>query len=202
VASTKIDICNGALIRIGERIISSLADGTETANLCNNRYEIAKRKVFRSHPWKRLRKRAVLAASGTAPAFQWARQFPIPADCLRVWLVVDVNGDPVNEWEFEGNHILSDETIVYLKYIKDYDDVSSLDDSLNEVISLQMAIEMAYQRSADESAVRRLLDEYRLKFAEAKSIDSKEDYQKTITADEWVNAHTKGDNPTRYANLI
>jgi len=201
MASTKIDICNGALIRIGERVISSLTDGTATADLCSNRYEIARRKVLRSHPWKRARKRAVLAASGTAPDFQWERQFPIPSDCLRVWLVTDVNGDPINEWEFEGNMILTDETLIYLKYIQDYDDVSSLDDSLNEVISLQMALEMSYVRSGDESATRRIMEEYRIKFAEAKSIDAKEDYQKTIDADEWINAQTKGLLPTKYKNL-
>lgn len=201
MAGTKIDICNGALIRIGERPISSLDDGTDTSDLCKNRFEIARRKVIRSHPWKRARRRAILAPSLDTPDFQWSKQFPIPGDCLRIWLVCDENGDPINEWEFESNLILSDENLIYLKYITDFQEVSLLDDSINEVIALQLATELSYVRSGDEQATRRIMEEYRMRFAEAKSIDAKEDYQKTIQATEWVDAQTLGVQPTKYPNL-
>jgi len=198
---TKIDICNDALNRIGDRLISSLDDGTPTADLLKNRYDISRRKVLRSHPWKRLRKRAVLAALTDAPAFQWAKKFPLPSDCLRLWLVTDSNGDPINDWELEGTDILADEPVLYIKYIKDETSVDLLDDSLNEVISLQLAKELAFSRSGDNSLYDRIENEYRIKFAEARSIDSKEDYQKTINATEWTNAHETGYIPTKYPNL-
>jgi hypothetical protein len=199
---TKIDICNDALNRIGDRLISSLDDGTPTADLLKNRYDVSRRKVLRSHPWKRLMKRATLAPLTTAPEFQWENAFPLPSDCLRLWLVVDNrDGAPINEWEFEGSNILANETVLYIKYIRDEENVDLLDDSLNEVISLQLAKELAFSRSGDGSLYDRIENEYRIKFAEARSIDAKEDYQKTISATEWTNAQETGLQPTKYPNL-
>ena len=199
---TSLDICNDALIRLGDRLISSLNDGTPTADLLKNRYDISRRKVLRSHPWKRLRKRATLAPLATKPEFQWGYQFPLPSDCLRLWLVVDQrDGAAINEWELEGQNILSDESILYIKYIKDEENVDLLDDSLNEIISLQLAKELAFSRSGDGSLYDRIENEFRMKFAEARSIDSKEDYQKTIAANEWTTSHEAGLQPTRYPNL-
>lgn len=198
---TSVDICNDALNRVGDRLISSLNDGTPTSDLLKNRYDISRRKVLRSHPWKRIRKRAVLAPLTATPAFEWQYQFELPADCLRLWLVVGKDGAPHDEWELEGTTILANESIIYIKYLKDQESVDLLDDSLNEVISLQLAKELAFSRSGNEGLYDRIDREFQVKFREAKSIDAKEDYQKSINATEWTNAHETGYQPTKYPNL-
>lgn len=201
MAQTSVDICNGALLRLGESFITSLSDGTPNAERCKNRYDIARRSVLRSHPWKRLRKRAQLARSGTKPAFQWSYQYPLPADCLRVFLVTDNDGNTLMEYEFETNAILTDEEAIYLKYVRDEVDVSLLDDLMNDCVSAKLALDLAYQISGDKSLIDRLSREYRVMLAEAKSIDSKEDYQKTIDATDWIDAQQTGFQPTKYPNL-
>ena len=200
MAQTSVDICNGALLRLGESFITSLTEGTPNAERCKNRYDIARRSVLRSHNWKLLRKRAQLARGLTTPDFQWEYRYPKPADCIRIYLVTD-SEETLTDYEYEGDSILTNETELYLKYVRDETDVSLFDDLLSDCISIKLAIDLSYQLSADASIGNRLSQEYRVMLAEAKSIDSKEDYQKTVDATEWVNIQQTGYQPTKYPNL-
>lgn len=51
MAITNINVANGALIKLGEKTITTLADGTKASNVISERLEPCRRAVLRSHPW-------------------------------------------------------------------------------------------------------------------------------------------------------
>jgi hypothetical protein len=79
-----VDICNSALNLLGASTISALTDDTKNARLCNQRYEPIRNRIFRSHNWNCLIKRVQLAKDSTSPVVEFAHQYTLPSDCLRV----------------------------------------------------------------------------------------------------------------------
>jgi len=49
--TTSVDICNSALIKIGEAMISALGDGTKASDLCNEIYAKRRDEVLQVFPW-------------------------------------------------------------------------------------------------------------------------------------------------------
>ena len=79
-----VDICNSALNLLGASTISALTEDSKNARLCNQRYEPIRDRMFRSHAWNCLTKRVQLAKDSAAPVIEYANQYTLPADCLRV----------------------------------------------------------------------------------------------------------------------
>ena len=82
--SSVVDICNSALNMLGANNIISLTEDSKNARLMNQRYESVRDSIFRSHAWNCLIKRVELAADTTAPTHEYAKQYTLPADCIRV----------------------------------------------------------------------------------------------------------------------
>ncbi len=93
-------ICNAALRFLGVKPITDLSDNTVEARQCRDAYPRLRDFVLKAHPWNFAKKRAQLAASGTAPAFEYEKAFPLPEDCLQVVTIpyLDENQLP---WEVE-----------------------------------------------------------------------------------------------------
>ena len=79
-----VDICNSALNLLGASTITTLTEDSKNARLCNQRYEPIRNRTFRSHAWNCLTKRVQLAKDSAAPVVEFANQFTLPSDCLRV----------------------------------------------------------------------------------------------------------------------
>jgi len=90
-----VDICNSALNLLGASTISALTDDTKNARLCNQRYEPVRNRIFRSHPWNCLIKRVQLAQDSAAPVIEFANQYTLPTDCLRVLKIHNGTTDSV-----------------------------------------------------------------------------------------------------------
>ena len=84
MAVSVIEICNNALLDLGEDTIMSLGDETKAARLCNQRWPGVRDAVLRTHPWNCCAAQAVLAAASEAPSWRWSAAYPLPLDCLRV----------------------------------------------------------------------------------------------------------------------
>jgi hypothetical protein len=75
-----VAIINNALNIIGASNIIDLNENTKTARVMNQMYENIRDDVFRAHPWNCLIRRAELAQEVTAPLFDYAHQYALPAD--------------------------------------------------------------------------------------------------------------------------
>lgn len=76
MAVSVIEICNNALLDLGEETIMSLSDDSKPARLCNQRWPGVRDAVLRAHPWNCCTAQAVLAADAAPPA--WRRSFAYP----------------------------------------------------------------------------------------------------------------------------
>ena len=84
MGTTKVNICNSALAKVGATRISSLDDDKKQARLCKELYTIITQQMIESHPWNFAISRVEVAAVVAAPAFGFSYQFQVPSDCLRI----------------------------------------------------------------------------------------------------------------------
>lgn len=89
MASNQTDICNRALIHIGDLPIVSINDNVKSARTLKAVYNMVRQNELRAHRWSFSIKRASMASLATpvAPAPQFTTTFQVPVDCLRVLLV-------------------------------------------------------------------------------------------------------------------
>lgn len=105
--ASEVEICNSALIKLGDDTITSLTDDSKRARLCNAQFARLRDEVLRAHPWNFAIRRASLAKLSQAPAFEFAAAFRLPEDpyCLRVLLLFDGSapqGISRHRWKIEG----------------------------------------------------------------------------------------------------
>ena len=184
--ANQVDICNGALTKIGANEINSLDDPTKAARKCKLRYNICRKYVLRSHPWRAIRKFASISPETTKPPMQYNYQFILPPDLIRLWLVTNVNGKPRRDYEKVGNKIYANWEMCYIKYGVDEVDAEKYDDMMVETLSLYLAKDIGYSITQDRGIVSDVNAEYEAVMRRAKSVDSKEDFPRVVRGNQWL----------------
>jgi len=179
-----VDISNAALNTLGATNITSLDEDSKAGRLINQRYELVRDAVFRSHNWNSLIKRANLAQNAVAPTFGYLHQYTLPTDCLRVLEfsngtltypkdnMTDNSGGPV--YVVEGRELLTDETTVFIKYIARIEDPNKYDTLLVDTISARLAMEICYAITGSNSMISTTKALYDEKIKEARFVDATE----------------------------
>jgi len=179
-----VDISNAALNTLGATNITSLTEDSKAGRLINQRYELVRDAVFRSHNWNSLIKRANLAQNTVAPTFGYLHQYTLPPDCLRVLEfsngtltypkdnMTDNSGGPV--YVVEGRELLTDETTVFIKYIARIEDPNKYDTLLVDTISARLAMEICYAITGSNSMISTTKALYDEKIKEARFVDATE----------------------------
>lgn len=185
-----VDICNSALQRVGAATIMNLADNTREARACAVAYDSNRRDELRRHFWKFAIKRVVLAPDTATPASDFAYQFSLPTDCLRVIFP----NDPYLDWSVEGRKILTNSAnspfgtsgyttpvvvttptptvSLSLRYIADITDVTQWDASFYSVLSLSLAADICEVLTNSTSKKQSIKDDYKDAMAEARVADA------------------------------
>lgn len=186
MATSAVEICNNALIRVGSDRITSLSDTTERAVLVNERYEKCRDDLLRSHPWNFAIGRSSLAEDSSTPIDGFDHQYILPVDCLRVLLL---NEDPGIIWSVEtGGLLLTDESSVKIKYIKKITDTTLFDKNFEEVLGLKIAKAIAYRLSQSSTLVAQIDADMKDALRAARSFDAQEGSVITFVADDWFNS--------------
>ena len=137
--TSKVEIVNIALSRLGESPIQSLDEGTVPANMAKVFYDPARRATLRDYTWNFSLRTARLAKLDETPGdFLFA--FSLPVDCLRA---VAVQGVPSSRHLVRGRKLFSDEEAVSLEYVSDITDTSEFDDKFIEALTYKLASELA-----------------------------------------------------------
>src|SRR6185295_6001484 len=84
MATSDVSICNLALQKLGAARIVSLSENSRNAKSVSACYTEQRDLELRKYLWNFAKKRATLAPSSTAPAFTFAKAFPLPPDYLRL----------------------------------------------------------------------------------------------------------------------
>lgn len=172
MATSKVQIASNALLLLGDNPINSFDEDSDRARLASNLWDNARQAILRRHPWNCAIKRVALAPDSTAPAFDWAYQFPLPGDWLRTLYVGQARApDP---YKIEGRMILSDANPLYLEYVFDNEDVASWDAMLAEAMQRYMAFSMAYPITKSNTTRDSIYKEMELLFRDARTVDGQE----------------------------
>lgn len=182
MAQSSTDICNSALQRVGAATITSIADNSREARACAVAYDSNRRDELRKYPWKFAIKRAVLAPSATAPAFDYKYAFPLPADCLRVLFPKDYSCD----WVVEGGSVLTNSgDTLYVRYIADIEDVSKFDSNFYSVLAIALAMDVVEVLTNSNQKKQLLAQDYDNAIKAARRTDSFEGPVKESVEDPW-----------------
>jgi hypothetical protein len=109
VATTAVQICNTALLRVGHRqLISDLDEATTEAQACNALYAAKLDEVLAEAPWRWATARAALAALATVTRSTWAYVYALPTDCVTPRYLVPAGAVPAaplltTPWHFPSN---------------------------------------------------------------------------------------------------
>ena len=189
MATSVIEICNSALLDLGEDVIMSLTDDSKAAGLCNHRWPAVRDAVLRAHPWNCAMAQAELASGTTAPLWKWEYKYALPTDFLRVIQVVGQDDEPIENWEIQGNVILCDEQApIFISYIRCETDPCRYDALLTEALSARLAAALAYPLSGSTSLAQAYWEIYKNKLTEARGVDAQEGVPESIAPTSWIKA--------------
>jgi hypothetical protein len=186
MVTSSTEIANLALDLLSAGIVTDIENGTSpTEALMKRWYDQSRRKCLREHPWNFAIRRATLAASATAPAFGYAKAFPVPADFLRILYVsTDLVSDqetilPTSAYQVEGNAVLitnnySSSESLRLVYVADVTTVSNMDPLFVDLLAYEIALSVAYKVTENNTNIQRLGELHKRRSAIARAIDGQE----------------------------
>jgi hypothetical protein len=171
-------MCSNALLMVGAQTINSFTDNSERAKQCANLYPTVRDYVISAHPWNCAIKRVVLSPNTTAPAFDWAYQFTLPGDFMRLLAVGEAGME--DDFNIEGGNILSDASILYLRYIYQNTNESTYTPLLVMAITQAMRQTLAYPVT-QSSSLEQLIDQAIEPFLKkARAVDSMDQPPQTV----------------------
>lgn len=187
MASSNVEICNGALGLIGDDPITSLTEGSKRANLCNSFYPLSLDAVLRLHPWNFAVKRVSLAPKTQAPAYGYSAAFAMPSDLVRLLEVTDIT-----DYKVEGRDIVADESQLDIRYIARIADVTLYDALFVETLQAYMAWKMAYPLTKSNTTAQAMFTTFKALLPWARNIDAQEEPQDTLGDFPLINARLGG----------
>ena len=166
-------ICHIALIALGEDPITSLADNTKRAILCNARYDQIRRSTLRDLPWNCAKRQAQIAASSVAPLFDWQSRYPLPADFIRFYR--ESHEQDMDIWEVMDGYIYTN-TVGALNcvYIYDLQDATKMDPLLVDSIAFDIAVELGLPITQNSTRVEGALAKLSAKLSTARMAGAQE----------------------------
>lgn len=160
---SQTQICNQALVRVGAQRIMDITDAaSKGARVCLNAFEATVREVAAAGDWKCLKKRAAFNQLATAPAFEWAYQYQLPADFISLVELngVDYHGQPSDDWDIEGRVLLTDAETAQARYIAYVEDTTQWDPLFTDAVVVLLASKIAVPIRQDEGMAQALKEEF------------------------------------------
>jgi hypothetical protein len=174
MASSKIDLCSLALLKIGANSIASFEEGTAEAEVAANLYPVVRDALISAHPWNFALAQQTLAKLAIEPVADFANAFQLPPDCLHVLSAGTQGRGRGLEYRIAEHHLHTNGEIVVLTYLyrpKEIDFPPFFDMALISRLAAEFCIPLTDSTSRWEG-MRKLSEE---EFRRAKLIDSQED---------------------------
>ena len=190
-ASADINIVNRALTLLGVNTITALTDSDKAASTASVLWDDTRAAVFRAHPWNCLTKRVQLAEDSAAPVVEYANQFTLPTDCLRVLKVHNGTTDSIAssiDYAVEGRKIKTDEGTVFLVYIAKITDPNEYDTYLIEALAAAIAADIAYAITNNATLANNYQNVADERLREARFVDATENSLGTVESNEFTDA--------------
>lgn len=176
--TSAVSICSNALLMVGAQTINSLDDTSDRARQCANLYPTVRDYVLSSHPWNCCIKRVRLNPDTDTPAFDWAYQYTLPGDFLRILS----NGEKGTEayYNIENGKILMDEAPCLLRYIYRNDNEGTWTALLVMAVTQAMRQVLAYPVTQSASLEQLIDQAIEPILKRARTIDSQDQPPETL----------------------
>lgn len=192
MASSAVQIANIALTRIGQKPITSLDDTNNAAILAKTHYDETRKAVLHTVPWKFAKRRAELAALASAPTFEYARAYQLPAKALYVVstsMDEDGHGGTGEAWDVEGRTIITDASSpIRIVYIEDVEDVVQFSPLFVDALAEKLAAELVYGITKQAASRERHLQIYAAKVENAAAVDGQQGTQAVLESNQLISA--------------
>ncbi len=174
MSTSKIEILNLSLHKLGTERINSLDDENKRAKLLLDIYDITRKSVLEAGFWNFAIRRAETQPELESPPFGFSCKHRIPSDALRV--IEEVNNI---KYVREGKFLLTNAQKLQIKYVGDITNEGEFSDTFCEALALKLAYNFCYTITQNENLKAQLLAEYTNFMAESRSYSSQEsnDYQ-------------------------
>ncbi len=190
--TSEVSICNLALTKIGEEQILSLTEDTKAGRLCNLHYAHMRDTVLRSHYWNFAIKRVALAASTTAPVYEYTTAFPLPSDFIRI---LDTNLLRGADWKIEANELVTDDDAVSIRYVARITDTNQFDPLFVEALAARIGAELAQPLADSVTLTDAMFQLFERKIREARGADAQEGEPDGMDADIWLDSRLAYTSP-------
>lgn len=195
---SEVAIANAALSKLGEEPILALTDDTTPARTLNGRYRAVRDAELRRRRWRFAIRRVSMAALSAAPDSDYARQFQLPNDYLRlieggdivsVVDFTDFRGRSNALYSIEGRAILTDlGDPLAIRYIAQITDTATFDAAFTEALASRLAYECCKKITGSDAERDRCLEDYNKAIKEATRANALELATEDTVDDTWVMA--------------
>lgn len=191
--SSEVEICNQALILLGDAPLLALTENNDRARIANRMYAPSRDAVLRAHPWNFAIVRATLAQEATPPEFGYGYQYALPTDPLAL-RILGVNEDTAGDidWVIEGRKLLTDETSIQIKYIGRITDCNLFDTLFIDALVARLASKFCLALTKEKSLMEMAWKMYEAVLQEAKSINGLEGTRPAIVSNDLIDARLGG----------
>lgn len=196
--ASEVDIANRALGKLGAATIIDLNEDDPKAVAINVAFATVRQAELRRRRWRFSLERHSLPALADAPAFGFARQFQLPAGCLRVIQIgefdlgpnlSDYRAAPTELWSIEGRKILTNlGAPLKVRTIQDVPDTTQWDAAFVEAFAARLAYECCERITQSDSKKQLAWSDYREAIREAVRANALEVATSEATDDTWVMA--------------
>lgn len=192
MAASTTEIANIALQKLGVGSISDLGQDHSGAKAVLKCYNAMRDLELSKHNWRFAVARSQLAAHVTAPAFDYARAYPLPADWLRTILPATTSLD----WSME-NHaglraILTNANELKLVYVKRVTDTTIFHPTFDEALACRIAHQCCEEATGSNTKKDLVREEYKDAVLEAKKANAFFLPPRDAAPDEWVQIIEQG----------
>jgi hypothetical protein len=183
MSNTAVDICNSALIKLGQERINTLNDNNKRARLCKEQYDRIIRKTLRGGNWGFAQKRTTLSTTGQT---DWGElyKFPLPLDFVKM---VQVENKFGYKYKLEAGDLVTPAADpINVKYISSDTAEYLYDACFMEAAACMLAYDLCYSLTQSTSLKDSLLQEFEYWVAQARSFDSQDQYPDEFEFDGWI----------------
>lgn len=195
MATSQTEICNLALVRLGDYLITSLDEDSTAARYCKLFYAKVRDAVLRDFPWNFAVRKKALALASETPIFGYAYMYGLPSDCLRALdLRTAYTNGPAVEFSIELNAagtarmLCTNEPEAHLRYVARVEDPNLYDAEFVEAVSWKLAADLAQPITGDTSKQNAMLTMYQNTLVQARQRSVVEGRRRTVAPADFLSA--------------
>lgn len=190
--SNKLDLVNQALVKLGQKKLTSLLDTTPpVAVSAATIVDDVVRYVITDGAFTSCIRRQSLNVTTETPVYDYSYEYQLPTNpkCLRVLSINESECSPKTgyiDYVVEGDKLYTNESSVKIKYLADITDTGSFDPALNRAIVARLMADLSLSIGISATMCEALEKKANAELANAKSIDGQQGSNRDLYSDDLI----------------